>query len=918
MNKKARRVLIDSPFVVYYLHALEHALFYKRKIMKKTIIALVVGASLALAGCNEPTTEESIVKGTELLANKDYRGASIEFKAALQRTPDSAEARIGLAKVALSNRDFNGAITELERAKSSLLEEGKDTSLVNALLGRAAHRSDTDIALMALKGKGNPEVAYYQIIRLTNEQELEKSKALYDTIKNDGSVFTKLAKVLVDSVEFSPEVAATNLPSLEDGSLDFNDVSFSETALLSAGVALREGEMNDAIDFLSHYQKRNPKDLERTLQLAHLMVSERRYDDARPLIDDLLVSFPQHGMINELGAVIAYDDKNYEKALSTSSAAIVSNPQNVMPRLISAYSSEMTGDSKTALDNLEFVIDKLSPDHPAQRLYIKLKTQNGELDDVAERALELNDLTANDAPLLSNLGLEMMRRGNTESAKRFADKAESLGAEGDGKSALGLLQLSLGDDDAFKNLESAFSNDPSSMVAGNSLATAYLTSNRFDDALALGNKWVSEGKNVSGYMLKGVSLARLGDHQEAKIAFNAVLQESPSHFMARAGVLETSIQLDQGDEAADLFAKWVVEEGMAGLFRNYLAAWRAVSGDMGANKATSQFDSLIDNGALGSADAYLVSGQAHYLMRDFEKASERLSKVSGALSKSPNYYLLSATVNERIENNPVALDAYREWQKLEPSLPLPVIGQVRVLAKLGQYDDAINALDSAMPNLDNKLPGRIMRMQLLIAKRDWGQLRSDYMRLPLDVQETPFAKAVNGVLEVQRGNYEAATDIAPLLKDYPNEEFLRWMVAGYSQVPTLNPKLITLLKQFVEQEPNSALAQFMLGNEYAGRGGSASALPHYEAALRITPDNALVLNNTAYTEIKTGEIDDAVKHARMAVELAPTNASFTETLGSALIESGNKEEAYQVMKALLDTGRKVNATFMETYKRSQD
>ena len=171
---------------------------------------------------------------------------------------------------------------------------------------------------------------------------------------------------------------------------------------------------------------------------------------------------------------------------------------------------------------------------------------------------------------------------------------------------------------------------------------------------------------------------------------------------------------------------------------------------------------------------------------------------------------------------------------------------------------------------------------------------------------------------MQRGNYEAATDIAPLLKDYPNEEFLRWMVAGYSQVPTLNPKLITLLKQFVEQEPNSALAQFMLGNEYAGRGGSASALPHYEAALRITPDNALVLNNTAYTEIKTGEIDDAVKHARMAVELAPTNASFTETLGSALIESGNKEEAYQVMKALLDTGRKVNATFMETYKRSQD
>jgi putative PEP-CTERM system TPR-repeat lipoprotein len=895
--------------------------------MKKTIVALVVGASIALAGCNEPTPMESIIKGNEYLSQDDYRGASIEFKAVLQNNNVSPElaikARMGLAKTALHHRDFDGAIIELEKAKSLLpnlvtapeVDDSKSKK-INALLARAAHQSSSEIYLMDIEGEGNPEVAYYQIVRLTNQRNLEEAKALYETIKSDGGIFPQLSRVLVDSIEFTPELASESMPDLYDPNLILLDEEASEVALLSTGVALRAGRNGDAVGYLEYYIDLNPRDYERMLQLSHLMVSEGMHTEASPFVDKLLEVFPSLGMINELGAVVAYENKDFEKAISTASAGIISNPNSIMPRLITAYSSEMLGDSKKALTHLSVVIDKLPADHPAQRLYIKLKAQNGELADVSQRALELNDLTSSDAPLFSNLGLEMMRRGDIESAQKFADKAEALGGDGDGASALGLLQLSLGDDDAFETLESAFSNKPDSMIAGNSLATAYLTAGRYDDALALSNKWIGEEKKVVGNMLRGVSLARMSKYSEAQEAFSSVLRESPSHFMARAGYLETSIQLGNEKEAESKFSSWVVEGGMAGLFRNYLASSREKNGVEGVKEAISVFDGLIEAGSISSSEAYLVSGQSHYLMRNFKKASDMLGNVSGDLAETSNYLLLKSTVNERINDNAAALEAYRAWQKVSPELPLPVVGEVRVLAKMGNYSDAINALDFAMPRLDNKLPGRIMRMQLLVAMRDWGQLRSDYMRLPLEVQEMPFGKAVNGVLEVQRGNHAAASSIAPLLKNYPNEEFLRWAVAGYTQTPELKKDLIALLEDFVEKEPNSAMALFMLGNEYANKGDSERAIGPYERAFKITPNNALILNNLAYTEIQVGQIKDAVEHARRAVEQSPETPSFTETLASALIANGEKSEARAVMQRLIDKEVKVNSAFMETYRES--
>ena len=882
--------------------------------MKRTVLALVIGATFTLAGCNEPTATESVAKGENMLAKDDFRAAGIEFKAALQQDPKHVDARIGLAKIALENRDFSGAITELERARDFKQEQGGSVDEINALISRAAHRSEEDYTLMELSGEGEPEIAYYQLIRLTTDNKLEESQTLFNTISKKDSPFTDLSRVLVTAIEFSAEKAMELMPTSTEG---FDEVQLAEYSLLSSGIAIRNGDIGKAIESLKAYYDLNPGDYERALQLSHMMVEEKRYEEAEPIVKTLVELFPQHGMITELNAIIAYEKEDFETAISSASASIVADPNKVMPRLIASYSAESTGDSETALENLEFVIDRLPEDHPAQRLYIKLKAETGDLDEVAEKALSLSDLSSIDTPLLTTLGLEMLRSGDVDSAKKFAKKAESLGAEGEGRSALGLLQLSVGDEDAFSNLEEAFSNNPESKVVGDNLATAYLAAERYEDAFALGEKWISNGKVVEGNMLKGVSAARMGEYSNARDIFNAVLEQVPQHFMARAGMLETQVQLGDFNKAAALFEEWVVQEGMAGLFRNYLAATRSERNPEEVESVINHFDKLIDSGKVTTQRASLMSGQAHYLVGNIEQSKYRLDQVKDGYLKTPDFYLLKATVSERLEQHNDAIDAYRAWHEMSPTLPVPVIGHVRVLAKLGQFDDAITVLDAAMPEFENQLPGRIMRMQLLIAKRDWGQLNTDFIRLPDEIQETPFGKAVKGVLSVRKGNFKAAKDIAPLLDDYPNEDFLRWTVAGYSEVPELRGQILPLLEKYTSNNPGSAVAWFMLGNEYAGNGDFDKAITPYKKVAKITPNNALVLNNLAYTELKIGRANDAVKHAAQAVKASPDQGSFVETLGSALIETGKPDEAVNVMESFVNKGFEVNDVFKATLEKAR-
>ncbi|MDE2147931.1 MAG: tetratricopeptide repeat protein, partial [Burkholderiales bacterium] len=96
-------------------------------------VALAAALLLSLAACGGKTDAELIASAKAYLAKNDLKAATIDLKSALQKNPQSAEARYLLGKALLDSGDVQGALVELGKAR----DEHQDDNRVLPLLARA-------------------------------------------------------------------------------------------------------------------------------------------------------------------------------------------------------------------------------------------------------------------------------------------------------------------------------------------------------------------------------------------------------------------------------------------------------------------------------------------------------------------------------------------------------------------------------------------------------------------------------------------------------------------------------------------------------------------------------------------------------------------------------------------------------------
>ena len=96
-------------------------------------LAAVAGAALLMAACSSDTPESLIASGKAFAAKKDHKAAVIQYKAALQRQPESGEARLLLGQALLATGDPVNAAVELTKA----LDQKQPAAVVVPSLARA-------------------------------------------------------------------------------------------------------------------------------------------------------------------------------------------------------------------------------------------------------------------------------------------------------------------------------------------------------------------------------------------------------------------------------------------------------------------------------------------------------------------------------------------------------------------------------------------------------------------------------------------------------------------------------------------------------------------------------------------------------------------------------------------------------------
>jgi len=216
-----------------------------------------------------------------------------------------------------------------------------------------------------------------------------------------------------------------------------------------------------------------------------------------------------------------------------------------------------------------------------------------------------------------------------------------------------------------------------------------------------------------------------------------------------------------------------------------------------------------------------------------------------------------------------AADAYRRAVDLQPDDAAAQIGLGTALAALGRSDEAITALEKSVKLAPESPRPWLALGKLYHAKQDYSKALETYDRL-LKLQPD-FVPAL-----LDRGDIYllARRDPASAVADY---------------------------KRAAKAVPKSPTVQFKLGAAYQALGKPDDAARHYRAAIAADDKYAIAYNNLAALEAgRKRNLDEALKAAKRATELAPTASEFYDTLGSVYAARGELDQAIAAYRIAAD------------------
>jgi Flp pilus assembly protein TadD len=215
-------------------------------------------------------------------------------------------------------------------------------------------------------------------------------------------------------------------------------------------------------------------------------------------------------------------------------------------------------------------------------------------------------------------------------------------------------------------------------------------------------------------------------------------------------------------------------------------------------------------------------------------------------------------------------EEFRRAYELDPSNLRGLLGMAEVYFQLDQPDKAVQAIAHEV----RKTPQRLdLRKELANTEFRAGQFDraiADYGSLIDRIKDSPI---------------EQAELYARIGTTYSRAGDTQQAVENLQKARQLNPTNVAYITQF---------AQFL---DMMGR--HSEAVTAYREALKLEPDNAVVLNNLAYLITVTGgDLDEALSMALRAQQQLPQSTEVSDTLGWIYIKKSLSDRAIETFRDL--------------------
>jgi tetratricopeptide (TPR) repeat protein len=280
---------------------------------------------------------------------------------------------------------------------------------------------------------------------------------------------------------------------------------------------------------------------------------------------------------------------------------------------------------------------------------------------------------------------------------------------------------------------------------------------------------------------------------------------------------------------------------------------------------------------LGSA--YLERGRFADAVAEFEAAS-RLAPQRASLHLSRAFAL------EAIDGPDRAAAAFRQAWTLDPDSPVTAY---LAMARSGiEGTDRTRARDTLLRTVQGVIrgarPGTFSHPAVSLSESGGAPL------FPPGRYSEAFARAMRGEIDdaVARLREAAAND--PLVVDPASQTDSLRQAADALRRGTLRAAF-AILETVVVAFPRSSEAHRMLATAAAIAGDTRTSVEHFEAALRIHPDDERSWSALANTHIETGALTEGARTLEKATAAIPDSGGLRWRLAGLLVKADQKGDA---------------------------
>lgn len=869
--------------------------------LRQTRIASLISAALlaaTLGACGGDSPEKLIASGKDYLAKNDGKAAVIQLKNAIQQNPNLPEARFLLGKALFESGDIAGAEVELRKAfdqkyapelsvpllakvvlatgqsKKVTDEFGKvslpsgepaadlKTTLSMAYLAQGKHDLANDALTAALAEKADFAPAQLANARMkASNKDIAGAAAIVTSVlaANPKNHDALLLSGALAAVSGQPDDALSNFRKAIEAKPDFIGAHVAAINQL-----LQQQKLEDAVKQFDALKKLAPKHPQTLFLDAQITYQRKDYKAARELAQQLIKFAPNNPLALQLAGAIEYQLQSYVQAETYLVKALQAAPQLPLARRILVASYLRAGQPAKALNALQPVLGQIDQDAALLSLAGEAYLQNGDAGKAADHFAKASKLDPNDAAKRTSLALAQMAQGQVEAA--------------------------------FNQLEQIATTDKGTS-ADLALIAAHLRGNQVDKALkAIDALEKKQPDNPATFNLRARTLLAKKDTPGARAAFDKALSLNPTFFPAAASLAALDLAEKKPDDARKRFESVLTKDPKNIQAMLALAELRANNGG-----SVDEVSGLIAKAVTANPTEMaprLALIQYWLQQKDNKKALTAANDAVAAFPEKPEVLDALGRVQQITGDLNQALSTYGKLAGLQPLSPMPLLRLAEIHVANKAKDEASKSLKKALeikPDLIEAQRGLILLA--LDAKRT-----NEAIAIAREVQKQRPKEAVGQALEgdihsSQKNWNEAIGAYRNALKTTPTTELaVKIHTAILASGNTAEADKFAA--SWSKDHPKDVAFRMHQGDLATARKDFSAATQHYNSALALQPNNALVLNNLAWVlgEQKQAK---ALEYAEKANQLAPNQPAFIDTLAVLLAAKGDSAKAIELLRKAL-------------------